>query len=175
MTEHSAPHSSLLTQKWAVVAATLVCAVPLWLWRGSPAGPGDTIEVHLTLVSSDKDDLACGSDGEFAGFRCQFTHGGEPVEPASAPEKILAPYMDHQRNLFLIPDLFASEALRQRYDEDSSARIPRKKRKRFDAICKLRLVQEVEGISVRWVSPDKVSGANRAWVGTVEHCRINDR
>lgn len=166
--------AGLMSRKWLIVIGALVCAAPLWLWRGRPAGPGSTIEVKLTLVSSDKDDLSCGATGEFSGFRCRFRSNGEPSSPEPTPEKTLAPYMNHERRLFLIPNLFASEPLGARYEADSSKRVPRGRRKRFDAICQLRLLQKVDGIAVSWLRSHKVDGSQTAWVATAENCRIQE-
>lgn len=171
MSEKTIP-DKLLNRKWFIVVTALVCAIPLWFWRGRPGGMGSTIEVKLTLVSSDKDDLACGASAEYAGFRCRFAPTGEPIVPEPQPDKTLAPYMNHERRLFLIPNLFASEPLRARYEADSSKRIPRNKRKRFDAVCQLRLVQKVDGVSVSWLRSHKVSGNEVAWVATPERCTI---
>lgn len=161
-------------RKWLIVGLGLVCAVPLWLWRGGPTGVGSTIEARLTLISSDKDDLACGAEAEYGGFRCAFLPNGEAAAPAPSPERTLAPYMNHQRRLFLIPDLFAAEPLRLRYEADSTQKIPRSRRKRFDAVCQLRLLAQADGVAVRWLKSRKVEGSQSAWVAIVQTCKIQD-
>jgi hypothetical protein len=158
--------------EWIIFGVGFALAVPLWLWRGELPHPGAPRQVNLTLLTSDREDLSCALDGEYGGFRCGFGADGKPIEPAVPPERTLSPYMNERRELFLIPNLFAQEALRARYESESPTKISRSRLKRFTAECNVRLVQKLEGVQVRWLRRGTFSKMDAAWVAEAQHCAV---
>src|SRR5262249_30097501 len=54
---------------------------------------GDTVDVDVTLVKEDRQDLACASADEVAGKHCGFEAANKPwTKGASTEDKVLRPY-----------------------------------------------------------------------------------
>lgn len=163
---------STLRKEWLIVLAGLLLAVPIWFWRGHIAGTSDQIEVDITLVSSDRDDLACGLKREVSGLRCAFLDDGKDMSQDISADHTLAPYLTKSRQLFLIPNLFGQPALAQRYEKEATHGTQRTKLKRFTAHCELTLVEKVQDVSVRWTRKSKMDRFGDGWVAQVKQCVI---
>ena len=69
-----------------VVGVAAVAGVALWNWRGPVVGTGSTIVAEISLVTADRDDLACASNRAFGRYRCEFRAAGAPWSaPRRAP------------------------------------------------------------------------------------------
>jgi hypothetical protein len=158
--------------EWMILAAGLVLAVPLWMWRGELPRAGAQREVALTLVTSDREDLSCALDGTYGGFGCGYESNGKAVDPAQSAEQTLSPYMTEARQLFLIPGLFLQPALGARYESESPQGVRRSRLKRFTAVCKVRLVQKVENVRVRWLQQGDFGNGGPAWIAQAENCTV---
>ena len=139
---------------------------------------GRTIDVSITLVTSDVRDLACAADDEVGGARCLFDASGNVrAELATADEtgrsaRVLAPYMTTDNVLFLIPGLFAEPAVAKRYAEDPPT-VDRDRLRRFTARCQLKLEGRVKDVAVRWTQQAAFGPRPEgAWVGKVSDCSI---
>lgn len=130
---------------------------------------GKTIDVSITLVTADSNDLACAGNDVVEGARCAFVRDGSP---ASAQGPVLAPYMTLDNVLFLIPDLWSEPALAQRLAEDPP-NVPRDRLRRFTARCKFTAQQVAKDFYVRWQPNQDWSHRRDAWVGSISGCRID--
>lgn len=139
---------------------------------------GKTIDVAITLVTSDVFDLACASNDEMAGAKCLYDANGS-ARPALADgdapgrsERVLAPYMTTDDVLFLIPGMFAQPAVAKRHAEEPPT-VGREALRRFTAACQLTLQGQIKDVAVRW-SRQAAFGPRPggAWVGRVSSCKI---
>ena len=165
---------STLNKEWLTVLVGLLVAIPIWFWRGHLAGAGDQLEVDITLVSSDRDDLACGLNRKISGLSCAFSDNGKELSSQIPAEQILAPYLTTSRQLFLIPHLFGQPTLAARYEAEMAKGRHRSRLKRFTVHCKLILVEKVQDVSVRWTRKDKLNRFGDGWVAQVKTCEIRD-
>ena len=96
---------------WIVFAAVAAVVLAVWAWRGHRAG----IAASITLVTTDRDDLACASDQRFGRYRCEFRSPGVPWPDPPAPADRLVGYYTVEQQLYVIPGLFEQPALAERY------------------------------------------------------------
>ena len=158
-------------RQWLLVIAALALAPILFSVRGSALGPGSVIEVPLSLVTADKQDLSCAFAAEVAGYRCGFVRPFVPG-PVDAGKPPLQPFVSLERQMFLIPGLFAEPNLSRRYVAELPAGVPRERLRRFTARCRLELLRGVAGAFVRF-GPDAPWGmAPPLYVARVLSCRV---
>lgn len=136
-------------------------------------GAGKTVDVDITLVTADANDLACAADFELGGARCAFDREGNPwkEEPSGG---LLAPYMTTNRTLLLIADLFHEPAIARRLEEEPPDAKPRDALTRFTASCKLHAESKAKDFYVRWTPSASWGHRKEAWVGRVSDCTIRD-
>lgn len=156
--------------EWLLVGVAALGAVLLFRARGS-YGRGTELDVPITLVTSDREDLGCASSARFGRYRCEFRKGGDTWSDPPAPADRLAPYYSEDRRLYLIAGLFQQPALATRYAEEDPGQKPREALRRFSAHCKLRLVERTDGFDVRWLRTDTWHSENGpAWVAEPVQC-----
>jgi hypothetical protein len=132
------------------------------------------VPAAITLITSDREDLACGMDRSVGAWRCGFSASGEARNPPAAGEDVLAPYLTVSRAMFLVPGLFDQPALAARYRAEPPAGVARSNLRRFVASCRLRLRERVRTVSVRWERTAEWQPASDAWVADVVGCRVDD-
>jgi hypothetical protein len=159
---------------WIVVALGALGALALWNWRGTWNKPGATMEAAITLVTSDREDLSCGLDQAIGSLRCQYQTSGAPAAPPVDRRDRLAPYMTVSRQMLLVPALFDQPAIAARYQQEPPAGVPRQQLRRFVARCRLRLIDTVDSLMVRWVPGAAWSPASNAWVAQPTDCRVEN-
>jgi len=157
--------------RWLIIGIAAIVAGSLWSWRGKTAAQ-KTVDAPITLITSDREDLACALGKAVGQYKCQFRAAGQPWPEAPSDKDKLAPYFTTDRQLFLIPGLFEQPALAARYKSEPPAGKPRDQLKRFVARCRLRLVEKVEGFQTRWMSDANFGPADSAWVAEPEDCKI---
>jgi len=157
--------------RWLIIGIAVIVAGSLWSWRGKNAAQ-KTVEAPITLITSDREDLACALGKAIGHYKCQFRAAGQPWPEAPAEKDKLAPYFTTDRQMFLIPGLFEQPALSARYKSEPPAGKPREQLKRFVARCRLRLVEKVEGFQTRWATDANFGPADSAWVAEPEDCKI---
>jgi len=157
--------------RWLIIGIAAIVAGSLWSWRGKTAAQ-KTVDAPITLVTSDREDLACAMGKAVGHYKCQFRAAGQPWPEAPAEKDKLAPYFTTDRQMFLIPGLFEQPALAARYKSEPPAGKPRDQLKRFVARCRLRLIEKVEGFQTRWMTDANFGPADSAWVAEPEECKI---
>lgn len=157
--------------EWLLLVVAAGIAVPLWKWRGNHNGAETTIMARITLVTSDREDLACASLRTIKDLGCSFETAEKARLPA--PAHPLAPYMTEDHQMFLLPGLFEQPSLKKRYESEPPTAATRETLRRFTAVCKLRLVEKIGGVQVRWVQNQPFSAAdNNAWVAKPIACKV---
>ncbi len=160
---------------WLIFAGLAVVVFIVWTtWgRGSGTGRGSTVQAEITLVTSDRDDLACASDKAVGPYRCEFRAPGTPWPDAFAPVDKLAGYFTLDRKLYVIPGLFEQPAIAKRYAEDEQRHLAREQRARFTATCRLKLVDHLKDFQTRWVKGGEWNHQDDAWVATASDCQVH--
>jgi hypothetical protein len=162
-------------QLWMVGVGLLVAAA-LWRTRGAiqirpQLTEGLAIDVPITLVAADRDDLACALPQEVAGMHCGFSGPDQPW-PTTDRAQLLAPYMTLDRELFVVAGLFEQPAIRDRAQADLALPRPRDAQPRFTAHCTLELVEQVQGLQLRWRAQDRFGAPTAVWVARARNCRV---
>jgi hypothetical protein len=128
-----------------------------------------TAPADITLVTSDRTDVACVSLKGFQGYHCGFST--EIVNWQGDEQNKLAPYYTVDRHQYLIPGLFLEPAIRDRYQSELPNKPP-EQLKRFTAHCQIKIIGKLAGVRTHW-------RVNTAWgnpedieVGTVSGCKI---
>jgi hypothetical protein len=154
-----------------LVIAAVVIAPILFSLRGSALGPGSVLEVPLTLITADKHDLSCAFEAEVAGHRCAFLRPFAPA-PVESTKPLLQPFVALDRQMFLIPGLFAEPNLARRYAAELPQGVPRERLRRFTARCRLELLKGIAGAFVRFGPGAAWGAAPPLYVAKVLSCRV---
>jgi len=157
--------------RWLIIGIAAIVAGSLWSWRGKTAAQ-KTVDAPITLVTADREDLACALGKAVGQYKCEFRAAGQPWPEAPSPKDKLAPYFTTDRQMFLIPGLFEQPALAARYKSEPPAGKPREQLKRFVARCRLHLIEKVEGFQTRWMTNSNFGPADGAWVAEPQDCKI---
>ncbi len=174
---------------YGVAAFAVGLGVYIWWATGDPTNPpkppkpdlheGAEIDAPITLVTADKQDLACASDKEFEGYHCAFKTPEDtwPDLDTRDPEqrkKMLVPYMTVDDVMFLIPGLFEQPSVDERYRDELPRARSRDKLERFTAQCKLKVRKQWEGVMVRWSPKAEWQGPQKVWIGEVSNCQVSE-
>jgi hypothetical protein len=127
------------------------------------------MDAELTLITSDRYELACSSARTVGGYACGFDEAGKPRSLNES--ETLRPYMTVSRKVYLIPALFLQASVERRYKAEP-ANLPREQLRRFTAKCKLKKVGELEGFKLRWAEKGAWSEPQTADVVTVGTCEV---
>jgi len=142
--------------------------------QGEAAKPkwkvGEVVDVEITVVKSDRQDLSCASAEEVGGKHCAFEALDKP--PASPKpwskgdvnddKKLLKPYTTVDRIQFAAAGLWTDPAL-------SPDKLPAT---RFSVKCKYKVEGNLKELGVRW-NPTDQWYANKDWyAGSVSDCKI---
>jgi hypothetical protein len=130
-------------------------AVPKW-------AVGQTVDVEITVVPSDRQDLACASKDELGGRHCQFEERNRPWKSADADEKVLKPYTTTDRVQFLAAGLWDQPALK--------GKLPTS---RFSVKCKYKVEGKLAKPWIRWAADGQWFERVDEWyAGPVTDCTI---
>lgn len=177
------------TSQYGFIAFALGLALFIWWVRSDPHPPpvrpqpemikGAIIDAPITLVSADRNDLACMHPNrsiEQAGYHCEYVATDKPwAEPGQSfdRKKLLAPYKTIDDVTLLVPGLFEEPAVHERY-QDEPPNKPREKLARFTAQCKVKLVTELDGVMVRWFPKAQWQGPQKIWIGEASNCQVSE-
>lgn len=178
------------TSQYGYIAFALLLAGFSWWIRSDPNPPpthpkpvmvtGAEIDAPITLVTADRNDLACVHEKEVMGFHCEYqtqektwasTHEGPE---ANDRKKLLAPYKTIDDITLLIPGLFEDPAIDERYRDEPPGKLSKEKLNRFTAQCKVKLLGEVEPVSVRWWPKQPWQGPQKIWLATASNCQVSE-
>jgi hypothetical protein len=157
---------------FVAVAASVVLGIALWSWRGHVPGRGSTIEATVSLVTTDRDDLACASAQALGPYRCGLRAPGSPWPTPPARADLLAAYYTVNQQLLVIPGLFEQPALAARYAAEQARGLPRDLRPRFVATCRFELRGELRHFQTRWLRTGGWNPQDEAWVAVPSNCRV---
>jgi hypothetical protein len=161
--------------RWVLIVVGAVIAWQLFQWRGNVSGPGKPVDAPITLITADRDDLACAMEKAVGKYRCEVPAPGKTwPQPPSNAEKLM-PYFTTDRQMYLIAGLWDQESVALRYKNEPPQGQPREKLKRFVAHCRLHLVQKVEGFQTRWQANGNWGNAEPAWVAEIVGCQAADQ
>jgi hypothetical protein len=161
--------------RWVLIVVGAVIAWQIFEWRGNVSGPGKPVDAPITLITADREDLACAMEKAVGKYRCEVPAPGKtwPQPPTNA-EKLM-PYFTTDRQMYLIAGLWDQESVALRYKNEPPQGQPREKLKRFVAHCRLHLVQKVEGFQTRWQASGNWGNAEPAWVAEIVGCQAADQ
>lgn len=164
-------------QFWIVFAGMIV-AVLLWNQRGTPGKStaailqaGAIIDAPITLVTADRNDLACAMASDVSGYACAYSAPDKPNGSLPAADHVIAPYMTTQGQLFLVAGLFEQAPVDERYRKEPPEGKKRETLRRFTANCKIKLVGEVEA-RLRWAQNGPWGEPTRAWTAVPAGCKL---
>lgn len=137
---------------------------------GNGVASGGVVNADLTLITSDRGDVACLSEKTVERYACEFST--EATNRKFPERDTLRPYMTRDRRVYLIPGLFLEPHLEKRYQSEPPQR-SRDQLRRFTATCKLKPVGRLEGFKLRWAANGKWSEPQDADVATVIGCQVD--
>jgi hypothetical protein len=170
------PAARRFRKEWVLLLVAVAVAVTVIVFIGRPKGPGSVVTEPITLISSDRDELACAASRTFGRYRCEFDSGGA-ARPAPVPDaERLVPVFTVERQMYLVPNLFSQSAVAARCNAEPPAGRSHDALKRFTARCELKLLERVGGAAfeVRWQRGDKFGQGLSAWVAEVIGCKVDD-
>jgi hypothetical protein len=127
---------------------------------------GDVTDVEITLVKSDRVDLACATTDEIAGKHCAFEEKNKPWSkgPSTDDKTTLKPYttVPPERFQFLAAGLWSEPAM-------AMDKLPAT---RFSVKCKLKIEGSTKSVATKW-EPVKDWNDNKDWsAGTLSDCKL---
>lgn len=161
-------HSPSRRAVWIGFASIAVVVLAISGLRGHRG----SIPASITLVSTDRDDLACASEQRFGRYRCEFRAPGVVWPDPPAPADRLVGYYTVDQQLYVIPGLFEQPALAGRYTSDESRKLARDQRQRFAAACQLKVIDHMRNFQTRWLKTGDWGHQDEAPVATASDCHI---
>lgn len=154
----------------AVVGGISVLMLALGNERGTqgPAAPkwtdGQVVDVDITLVSTDRQDLACATGTELKGLHCQFESQTKrwSKPDANDDKKMLKPYSTTNGINFLAAGVWSDPAL-------SGENLPKT---RFAVKCKLTVAGKMPRADVRWHEGEGWNNVSDWYTGSVSDCKM---
>lgn len=126
-------------------------------WR-----PGQVVDMELTVVKEDAQNLACASPTEIEGRRCEFANKSDK-NPAQPDEKTLRPYTATDGTQILAAGLWSQPAL-------APGKLPAE---RFTVKCKYKVEGTVKNPAVRWNPASAFADRGVDWfAGIVSDCKV---
>jgi hypothetical protein len=125
---------------------------------------GQTVDVEITLVKNDRQDLACASANEIGGKHCAFEANNKAWSKGDNTDdkKVLKPYTTTDRVQFTAAGLWSEPAL-------APAKLPGS---RFSVKCKYKVEGMLKNVSVRWESTGQWYPGNEWYAGSVSDCKL---
>ncbi len=158
---------------YALLGVALAVGVVLFAYRG-PHGPlrrGLRIQRAITLVTADRNGLACASAESVDGYACAFDGNNQLRNPGG--RGTLAPAMSVHRELFLVVDLFEQPMVKQRYESEPPGQRKPEELRRFEADCRFDVLGRVKA-RPRWGSGHRWEADITAWALLPVDCKVHD-
>lgn len=170
-----APPASLSRRRVFIglgVAAVVIVGAALAMQRTpqEPNTPGSTVAADITLITSDRANVDCSAATGIGAFNCAFSD--ENMARNNDEQNKLKPFYTTDRKLYLIPGLFLTPALADRFKAEPPDK-PRDLLKRFTAKCNLKVLGKVGGVKVRWLATGTWSNPEEVEVASVVDCKVD--
>lgn len=154
-----------------VVGGISLLMVALGNERGTqgPAAPkwteGQTVEIDITLVSTDRQDLACASGTELKGLHCAFESQTKRWSKGDANDDktMLKPYSTTNGINFFASGVWSSPAL------SGDNKLPAT---RFAVKCKFNVAGKLPRADVRWHEGEGWNNVSDWYAGSVSDCKM---
>lgn len=134
---------------------------------GGPRGPswkvGQTVDLEITLVASDKRELSCASTEEVAGRHCAFEAPNKPwsKDPAQDDKKTFRPYTSTDNVQFVGAGLWSEPAL--------AGNLPAS---RFTVKCKYAVEGKLKNPTFHWESGWEGQPRGEMFAGLLSSCSL---
>ena len=125
---------------------------------------GQTVDVEITLVRTDRQELSCAAAEEIAGRHCAFEGTNKPWSKGDVGDdkRLLKPYTTTDRTQFTAAGLWSEPAL-------APDKLPNT---RFNVKCKYKVEGSLKDVAVRWEQTAQWY-ANKEWyAGALSDCKI---
>lgn len=136
---------------------------------GGPAAPpkwndGQVVDVDITLVSTDKTDLACASGTEIKGLHCAYESQQKRWSKGDAADdkKTLKPYSTTNNLNMLAAGIWSEPVL-------AGDKMPTS---RFSLKCKFTVAGKMPRADVRWHEGEGWNNVTDWYAGTVSDCKM---
>jgi hypothetical protein len=125
---------------------------------------GEMADVEVTLVRSDRQDLACASAEEVAGKHCAFEAQNKPFGKGDPNDDktILKPYTTMDRVQFTAAGLWVDPGM-------APDKLPAT---RFSVKCKYKVEGSLKNVAVRWEQTGQWYPQNDWYAGTISDCKL---
>lgn len=125
---------------------------------------GETVDVEITLVKNDRNELACAAADEIAGRHCAFESATKPWSKGDLNDdtKLLKPYTTTDRAQFIAAGVWSEAAL-------APDKIPAS---RFSLKCRYKIDGKLKNMSVRWEQTGQWFPNNEWFAGSVSDCKV---
>lgn len=139
---------------------------------------GQTANIHLTVVTSDYAQMACADTRRSGEAHCEYENERErwPKEPDGPVDDnkrtVLQPYRTTDKNLLLLPGLWAQPEVAMRLHNEPSQGVSENKLARFVVECEVKFLEEWQNALVRWKPNERWSNQGTAMVGELVSCHI---
>jgi len=134
---------------------------------GGPRGPswkqGQTVDVEITLVASDKRELSCAASGEIAGRHCAFEAPNKPWTKGDNTDdtKVLRPYTSTDNMQFVGAGLWSAPTL--------AGNLPTT---RFSVKCKYTVEGKIKSPTFHWESGWEGQPRGEMLAGLLSDCKL---
>jgi hypothetical protein len=125
---------------------------------------GQSVDVEITLVKNDKQDLACSSPDEINSKHCAFEANSKPWSKGDNTDdkKVLRPYTTTEHLQFAAAGIWSDPAL-------APDKLPAT---RFSVKCKYKVEGTLKSLGVRWEQTGQWFPNNEWFAGSVSDCKI---
>lgn len=139
---------------------------------------GERATLHLTVVTSDYEALACAGPRSVNGTHCEWEseknrwpQGTDDVVDDNKLH-VLQPYRTTDSNLLLAAGLWAQPEVAMRVHTEPARGVSKSKLARFVVSCEVEFLEEWNQAIVRWSPGEKWSDQGKAMVGKIHGCTI---
>ena len=133
---------------------------------------GETVNVEITVVTTDYKDLVCAMEGDVKGLHCGFLATNKKNEAAKTSredEKLLQPFSTTDHVNFLAAGFFMQPELKEKLAAENFERPS----PRFSVNCKLVVQGHAKGVKIKWKEDGDAWGSGDPWpLGDVKDCKI---
>jgi hypothetical protein len=126
---------------------------------------GQVVDIEVTLVRSDRQDLACAAPDDIGGKHCAFEAANKPWSKGgdvNDDKKLLKPYTTVEHVQFTAAGLWSDPAL-------AADKLPAT---RFSVKCKYKVEGTLKSVEVRWEQTGQWYPNGGWYAGTVSDCKI---